>query len=53
VPKVNGGTFSNLGAPSTTKPYFLVVTDRGHHREILLADAPKGSAAEGGVDQCI
>ena len=53
VPKADGGTFSNLGAPSVTKPYFLVVTDRGRHREILLANATQGSAAQQGVSQCI
>jgi hypothetical protein len=53
MPKADGGTFSNLGAPSVTKPYFVVVTDRGHLREILLANATRGSTEQQGVDQCI
>src|SRR3954470_3463353 len=48
VPKANGGTFSNLGAPAVTKPYFLAVTDRGERREISLRDAaPNGAQAQG------
>lgn len=53
VPKADGGTFSNAGAASVTKPYFLVVTDRGPQREILLANATRGSTEEQGVNQCI
>jgi hypothetical protein len=53
MPKEDGGTFSNLGAPSVTKPYFLVVTDRGHRREIVLANATQGSTEERGVGECI
>jgi len=53
VPKADGGTFSNLGATSVAKPYYLVVTDRGRLREISLADATRGSAAQEGVSECI
>jgi hypothetical protein len=53
VPKAGGGTFSNLGAPSVTKPYFLAVNDRGEHREILIDNAGRGSAALEGAQQCI
>ena len=53
VPKENGGTFSNLGAPAVTKPYFLAVNDRGQTREILLQDAAPNSAEAQGVSQCI
>ena len=53
VPKENGGTFSNLGAPAVTKPYFLAVTDRGRHREISLEDAAPNGAEAQGVSQCI
>jgi hypothetical protein len=53
VPKADGGTFSNLGARSVTRPYFLAVNDRGGHREILIEDAARGSAALEGAHQCI
>jgi hypothetical protein len=52
VPKANGGTFSNLGAPAVSKPYFLAVSDRGQHREISLEDATPNSAEAQGVAQC-
>ena len=53
VPKANGGTFSNLGAPAVTRPYFLVVNDRGNHREILIEGAARKSTAFEGASQCI
>jgi len=43
VPKPRGGTFSNLGAKGVRAPYFVVVSDRGAHREIRLTET---SAAE-------
>lgn len=53
VPNHRGGLFSNLGARSVTKPYFLRISDRGEHREIRIEDALPESAAAKGVDQCI
>lgn len=53
VPKGNGGTFSDLGAPSVRQPYFLVVSDRGGHRELAIKDAAPGSPAIQGVSQCM
>jgi hypothetical protein len=53
VPKATGGTFSNAGAAQVARPYFLVVSDRGHHREILLQDPPTGGSQLEGVSQCI
>lgn len=53
VPKGNGGTFSNLGSPSVRQPYFLVVSDRGAHRELTIKDAAPGSPAIRGVTQCM
>ena len=53
VPKGNGGTFSDLGSPSVRQPYFLVVSDRGAHRELTIKDAAAGSPAIQGVSQCM
>jgi hypothetical protein len=53
VPKGNGGTFSNLGLPSVRQPYFLVVSDRGAHRELTIEDAAPGSPAFQGISQCM
>jgi hypothetical protein len=53
VPKADGGTFSNLGAPSVARPYFLVVSDRGSHREIVIEGAGRKSTAFEGANQCI
>ena len=53
VPKGNGGTFSDLGSPSVRQPYFLVVSDRGAHRELTIKDAAPGSPAIQGVSQCM
>lgn len=51
VPRAHGGTFSNLGAPSVAAPYFLLIKDRGAHREIELQNA--GAVQEKGVEECI
>jgi hypothetical protein len=53
VPKRTGGTFSNLGAPGVRHPYFLVIDDRGEHREVRLENAAAGTAAARGASQCI
>jgi hypothetical protein len=53
VPNAKGGVFSNLGAHSVAKPYFVRISDRGEHREIRIEDAAPESAAVRGVDQCI
>jgi hypothetical protein len=53
APKTNGGTFSNLGAPSVGKAYFLVVSDDGGARNILIEDVSPGSPQFEGVNQCI
>jgi hypothetical protein len=52
VPKKSGGTFSNLGANGVDKPYFIVISDRGGRREILLDNVAAASAAAQGVSQC-
>ena len=54
VPKESGGgTFSNLGAPSVRKPYFVVISDRGSKREIQLQNASWDGPQARGVEQCI
>jgi hypothetical protein len=54
VPKESGGgTFSNLGAPSAKKPYFVVISDRGSTREIQLQNASWDGPEARGVEQCI
>jgi hypothetical protein len=54
VPKESGGgTFSNQGAASISKPYFLVIADRGSRREIQLQNADWNGPEARGVEQCI
>jgi hypothetical protein len=54
VPKDSGGgTFSNLGARSVSKPYFLLINDRGSRREIELQNASLNGPEIKGVEQCI
>src|SRR3954453_2622220 len=38
VPSGHGGVFSNLGASSDRKAYFVVIKDRGRLREVALRD---------------
>jgi hypothetical protein len=52
APGPHGGTFSNLGAAGVTKPYFIVISDRGNRRMILLDNVKAGSPAASGVSQC-
>ena len=52
VPKEGGGTFSNHGAAGVAKPYFLVISERGPRREILLDNVTAASPAAQGVSQC-
>ncbi|HKP33777.1 MAG TPA: hypothetical protein VJT70_03240 [Sphingomicrobium sp.] len=52
VPKAGGGTFSNRGAAGVAKPYFLVISERGAHREIRLDNVATASPAAEGVSQC-
>lgn len=53
VPNGKGGTFSNLGAAGVSNPYFVVVSDRGQHREIRLENASAGTPEARGVSECI
>ena len=53
VPREHGGTFSNLGAKSVRNPYFVVISDRGAHREIELRSANSESPVAREVNQCI
>jgi hypothetical protein len=54
VPKESGGgTFSNLGAASVKKPYFVLISDRGSTREIQLQNASWNGPEARGVVQCI
>jgi hypothetical protein len=54
VPKEHGGgTFSNLGAPAVSKPYFVVINDKGSTREIQLQNASWDGPQARGVEQCI
>lgn len=52
VPSRSGGTFSNLGAAGVSKPYFIVISDRGGRRTILVENVAAESAAALGVSQC-
>lgn len=53
VPRTDGGTFSNAGAPGVGKPYLLLISNRSGRREILLQHAsPDGPEAQA-VNQCI
>jgi hypothetical protein len=52
VPKESGGTFSNYGAASVAKPYFVVISERGLRREIRLDNVAAASPAAQGVSQC-
>lgn len=53
VPRARGGTFSNLGATSVAAPYFLLIRDRGTHREVELQNAAPGGVQQKGVEECI
>ena len=56
VPKENGGgTFSNVGAPGVSSPYFLKVADLGSRRVIRLeaASAVAGASLLKAVDACV
>jgi hypothetical protein len=53
VPRSEGGTFSNVGAKSVSRPYFLVINDRGTRREIRLEQGAPGQAQSKAVNQCI
>jgi hypothetical protein len=54
VPRQSGGgTFSNLGARSVSKPYFLEISNRGSRREIQLQNASWDGPQARGVEQCI
>jgi hypothetical protein len=54
VPKESGGgTFSNVGAASVAKPYFIVISDRGPRREIHIQNASWDGPEARGVEQCI
>src|SRR5689334_7765260 len=53
VPKERGGTFSNAGAPAVSRPYLLLIGDRGGRREILLQNASSNGPEARAVNQCI
>lgn len=53
VPNGRGGTFSNLGAAGVSNPYFVVISDRGQHREVRLENASAGTPEARGVSECI
>ena len=53
VPKERGGTFSDLGAKSVARPYFLVISDRGTRRDIQLQQGAPGGAQSEAVQQCL
>lgn len=54
VPRRHGGTFSDLGARgSGNATYFLVINDRGGHRELALDQANGRSHPREGLDECI
>ena len=53
VPSGKGGTFSNLGAAGVRNPYFVVISDRGEHREVRLENASVGTPEARGVSECI
>jgi len=53
VPNDKGGTFSNLGAAGVSNPYFVVISDRGQHREVRLENASAGTPEARGVSECI
>ena len=52
VPNRSGGTFSNLGAAGVGTPYFIMISDRGNRRTILLDNVAAESPAALGVSQC-
>lgn len=53
VPSSHGGLFSNLGAATDPKAYFVIIKDRGQRREIALRDANVGDPIVKAVSQCI
>ena len=52
VPNRSGGTFSNLGAAGVGTPYFIMISDRGSRRTILIDNVAAESPAAWGVSQC-
>ena len=53
VPREHGGLFSNAGAKAVANPYFLVIDDRGQHREIRIQQASLDGGLRGEVNQCL
>jgi hypothetical protein len=54
VPKDDGGTFSNLGPRTIGSAYFVVVSDRGPHREVRLeGNGASEVAVKRAVSQCV
>jgi hypothetical protein len=53
VPRQGGGTFSNVGAQSADKPYFVVINGRGLRREIQVQDAAGAPSTLREVNQCL
>lgn len=53
VPSDHGGVFSNLGAGTDRKAYFVVIKDKGKLREVALRDTAPGHPITKAVTQCI
>jgi len=53
VPSDHGAVFSNLGAATVRKAYFVVIKDRGERREVALRDVAAGDPISKAVSQCI
>jgi hypothetical protein len=53
VPSSHGGTFSNLGAATDHKAYFVVIKDKGAVREVALRDAQASDPIVKAVSECV
>lgn len=53
VPRENGGTFSNLGNRKGAAAYFVVINDRGPHRDVALDEHAQAAGLREVVNQCI
>ena len=48
-----GGAFSNLAEPGVRQPYFILISDQGAMREVILQGVTPESVEGQGVGQCI
>jgi hypothetical protein len=53
VPRIHGGTISNLGAKSGAATYFIAVNDRGARREIAFDQRSADSGPREALNECI